>query len=179
MRIISGKYNRRILRPPKNLPVRPTTDMAKESLFNILSNKLDFRGTTVLDLFAGTGAISLEFVSRGSSNVVAVDSNQRCVSWIREAAKSLDMSELSALRSDVFKFIERTGATFDIVFADPPYDMEGIENISAKVFEHELLNPGGYLIIEHPKHIDFSGDPWFTDHRKYGKVNFSFFRYKK
>ncbi len=165
------------MRPPKNLPVRPTTDMAKESLFNILNNKIDFDGLNVLDLFAGTGAISLEFVSRGSASVTAVDNNQRCVSWIRDAAHQLEMKELSALRSDVFRFLENTRAVFDIIFADPPYDMEGIETISKKVFEHGLLKPGGYLIIEHPKHIDFSNHPRFSDHRKYGKVNFSFFRY--
>jgi 16S rRNA (guanine(966)-N(2))-methyltransferase RsmD len=176
MRIISGKYNRRILHPPKNLPVRPTTDLAKESLFNILNSRLDFEDKNVLELFAGTGSISLEFVSRGCKSVLSVDNNQRCVSWIRDASKSLGIKEITALRSDVFRFIKQTHATFDIIFADPPYDMEGIENISLDVFENKLLTGGGWLIVEHPKHIDFSKQPFFVEHRKYGKVNFSFFQ---
>ena len=175
MRIISGRYSRRILHPPKNLPVRPTTDMAKESLFNILNNQLYFEGKYVLDLFAGSGSISLEFVSRGASAVLAVDSNQRCVAWIRDIAKKLETKEITVLRSDAFRFITQNPSQFDIIFADPPYNMEGIETVSLQVFDNNLLKPGGILIIEHPKHIDFSHQPHFTEHRKYGKVNFSFF----
>ncbi len=179
MRIISGKYNRRILHPPKNLPVRPTTDLAKESLFNILNSRIFFDGKQVLELFAGTGSISLEFVSRGCKSVLSVDNNQRCVSWIREASKSLGMTEITALRSDVFRFLKQTHATFDIIFADPPYDMEGIENISLQIFENKLLKQDGWLIVEHPKHIDLSNQPFFSEKRRYGKVNFSFFHYEE
>ncbi len=176
MRIISGKYNRRILRPPKNLPVRPTTDMAKESLFNILKNRVCFEGKQVLELFAGTGSISLEFVSRGCKSVLSIDNNQRCVAWIRDVSKSLGITEITVLRSDVFRFLEQTHATFDIIFADPPYDMEGIETISLKIFEKGLLNPGGWLVVEHPQSINLSEQPGFTEQRRYGRVNFSFFQ---
>ncbi len=180
MRIITGKYNRRILHPPKNLPVRPTTDKAKESLFNILNNKINFDGKNVLDLFAGTGAISLEFVSRGCKSVLAIDNNRYCVTWIKNASNILDITELSVIRTDVFRFLNNTTFQYDIIFADPPYKMGNIETISVLIFQNNLLKPSGWLIVEHPKYVDFSTQPGFVEHRKYGKVNFSFFqKYKK
>ena len=176
MRIIGGKYSRRTLRPPKNLPVRPTTDLAKESLFNILSNKVDFENIAALHLFAGTGSIAFEFASRGCQPVVAVDKNLQCIQFIQQAASDFGMEGLQAIRTDVFRFIRSTPKKFDLIFADPPYALEGIETISRLVFENELLSAEGWLVIEHPQEIDFSEQDYFFEHRKYGKVNFSFFQ---
>ena len=175
MRIVSGRYKRRIISPPKNLPVRPTTDMAKESLFNILGNYIDFDDKSVLDLFAGTGNISYEFVSRGCKSVTAVDKDFGCIKFINSTAQQMEMKELTALRLDVFRFFTTTKHSYDIIFADPPYKLGNILDISKLVFEHELLSPGGWLIIEHPGEVDLSGLLHFYEHRKYGRVNFSFF----
>lgn len=175
MRIISGKYGRRTIRPPKDLPVRPTTDLAKESLFNILTNKTYYEGKTALDLFAGTGSIAFEFVSRGCKEVIAVDINHKGVQFIKQAASDFGMSNLQTFRADVFRFIKSTSKKFDLIFADPPYALQGIETISQLVFDNNLLNTEGWLIIEHPQEIDFSEQKFFVEHRKYGKVNFSFF----
>jgi len=175
MRIVSGRYKRRTITPPGNLPVRPTTDMAKESLFNILGNLIDFNDKSVLDLFAGTGNISYEFVSRGCTSVTAVDQNFSCVKFIKDTAEKLDMSELHVVKQDVFRFIGMSRNKYDIIFADPPFKMDNIKEISEKVFENELLSAGGWLIIEHPGEIDLSESQYFCEHRKYGRVNFSFF----
>jgi 16S rRNA (guanine966-N2)-methyltransferase len=176
MRIISGKYGSRRLHPPANLPVRPTTDFAKESLFNILNNIIDFEGLNVLDLFAGTGSISLEFVSRGSSEVTSVDKDSRCISFIIKTCEEFKIDSLKAYRSDVFAFIKHSIKKYDLIFADPPYDLSSINTIPDKIFEKTLLKPGGILIIEHSRDIDFSKHPDFSQHRNYGKVNFSFFK---
>lgn len=175
MRIVSGKYKRRIITPPKNLPVRPTTDMAKESLFNILGNHMDFQAMDVLDLFAGTGNISYEFVSRGCGSVVAVDLDFGCVKFMKQTAQKLEMESLSVIKQDVFRFLKMTKNTYDIIFADPPYKLETIPEIYNLVFENNLLNPDGWMIIEHPKEFDFSDKPKFFEHRSYGSVNFSLF----
>ena len=175
MRIVSGRYKRRIISPPGNLPVRPTTDMAKESLFNILSNYIEFDGKTVLDLFAGTGNISYEFVSRGCGSVTAVDKDFGCIKFISSTAQKLDMKELVVTKMDVFRYIAVSKHKYDIIFADPPYQMNNIEDISTQIFENNLLNQDGWLIVEHPAEIDFSGSLNFYEHRKYGRVNFSFF----
>jgi len=176
MRIIGGKYGRRNIHPPKNLPVRPTTDLAKESLFNILSNRIDFQDKLALDLFAGTGSISFEFASRYCQSVISVDKNFQCIQFIKTAAADFGMENLQAIRADVFRFIQTSSKKFDIIFADPPYALENIETISRLIFENELLNPDGWLIVEHPREIDFSERQHFVEHRKYGKVNFSFFQ---
>lgn len=176
MRIIAGSHKGRIIHTPNNLPVRPTTDMAKESLFNILRNLIDFEGKAVLDLFSGTGSIAFEFVSRGCEQVVAVDQNRNCAEWIRKAAGQFNMDNLSVQQSESFKFIARNFRSFDIIFADPPYDMENIEEIPDAVFSSNILKPEGWLVVEHSRRIDFSVSPHFYDHRKYGKVNFTFFR---
>ena len=175
MRIIGGQYGRRTIRPPKNLPVRPTTDLAKESLFNILSNKTDFENKMALDLFAGTGSIAFEFASRYCDEVIAVDKNHQCIQFIKTTASDFGMQNLQAIRADVFRFIQSTAKKFNIIFADPPYALENIEMISRLVFENELLTTDGWLIVEHPREIDFSEQEHFVEHRKYGKVNFSFF----
>ena len=175
MRIVSGKYKRRIINPPNNLPVRPTTDMAKESVFNIMGNNTDFRGKRVLDLFAGTGNISYEFVSRGCTSVTSIDQDLGCVKFIKETAQKLEMPELTVVKQDVFRFISMTNIKYDIIFADPPYTMVNIVDISNEIFKNELLLPDGWLIVEHPGELDLSKHPHFYDHRKYGRVNFSFF----
>ena len=175
MRIIGGKYKRRVINPPRNLPVRPTTDLAKESLFNILTHRIELSGKIALDLFAGTGAISYEFVSRGCSEVIAVDRNFQCIRFINETSGQLGMDALKAIRAEVFGLLNRLTTQFDVIFADPPYDLDRIDQVSLKVFQNNLLKPDGWLVIEHPKEIDLSQQSNFFDHRKYGHVNFSFF----
>jgi 16S rRNA (guanine(966)-N(2))-methyltransferase RsmD len=176
MRIIRGTHGGRKILAPANLPVRPTTDLAKESLFNILDNHIYFEDIEVLDLFAGTGSISYEFASRGSKSVVAVDINPRCVGFIADTASKLNFGQLRVIRTTAAGFLERTSARFDLIFADPPYDLEGIEGIAEVVFKRELLRENGWLIIEHDKSHDFSTFTGFFQQRNYGKVNFSFFR---
>jgi 16S rRNA (guanine966-N2)-methyltransferase len=177
MRIIAGKYRSRRILPPKNLPVRPTTDKARESLFNILNNRLDYSQTKALDLFAGTGAVSFEFISRGGYEVTAVDQNRHCVQWIRRAAGDFKMENLKVAQADVFRFVKQTPEKYDFIFADPPYHLENLQDISRHIFEAGILKENGWLVIEHPAEADFSGEPFFHSHRKYGKVNFSFFQF--
>ena len=175
MRIIRGRHQRRQIVAPDNLPTRPTTDMAKESLFNILENQIDLEETAALDLFAGTGNISYELVSRGCPQVTAVDENQNCVRFIRETANKLQMSELSVVKSDVFRFLPMHKAKYDLIFADPPYDCKHYELLVDLIFQNGLLNEDGIFVLEHDRTIDFSEHPNCYDHRKYGKVNFTFF----
>ena len=175
MRIVSGKYKRRIIAPPNNLPVRPTTDMAKESVFNIMANNTDFRGARVLDLFAGTGNISYEFVSRGCASVTSVDQDFGCVKFIKETAQKLIMPELTVIKQDAFRFISMAKQKYNIIFADPPYALDNIVEISIEIFKNKLLLPEGWLIVEHPGELDLSKQPHFYEHRRYGRVNFSFF----
>lgn len=176
MRIIGGKHQRRQIIAPVKLPVRPTTDMAKEALFNIVNNHFDFEELNVLDLFAGTGNISYEFASRGAVEVIAVDINNHCVQFIKKTADALTMENLRAVRAETFHFLRFCNSTFDIVFADPPYDMEGIRDIPTKVFDAQIVNPDGWLIVEHGENIHFSEHPFFIEKRRYGKVHFSFFK---
>lgn len=176
MRIISGKYKGRRIIAPKNLPVRPTTDMAKESLFNVLNNLFYFDDISVIDLFAGTGNISYEFASRGTKSIYAIDKHFGCTRFIHETAKAFDLP-INAYKSDVFKFLEKTNLTADIIFADPPYDFDGetFVKIADLVFERNLLNEEGLLIIEHSKHTDLSGHERYGYSKKYGGNVFSFF----
>ncbi len=178
MRIISGKYKSKRISAPKNLPVRPTTDMAKESLFNILNNLYYFDSISVLDLFAGTGNISYEFASRGTETIYAVDGHYGCVKFINQTAKELDL-DITTFKSDVFKFLEKTTIKTDIIFADPPYDFEDSQflKIADIVFEKELLNEEGTLIIEHSKHTDISSHPKLSYEKRYGGSVFSFFEF--
>jgi 16S rRNA (guanine(966)-N(2))-methyltransferase RsmD len=175
MRIIGGKFKGRTLRVPNNLPVRPTTDFAKEGLFNILSNRLNIGELKVLDLFSGTGHIALEFASRGSKEVLAVDKNFKCIGFLRAASKSLDL-QINTLKSDVFDFLKQCVGTYDLIFADPPYALENIPEIHHHVFERLLLSPGGLLIIEHGPRTKLHTLEYFIYQRKYGNVNFSFFQ---
>lgn len=175
MRIIGGIYKGKQIIAPKNLPVRPTTDFAKEGLFNILNNKIDFEGLTVLDLFCGTGNISLEFASRGAQKIYAIDKHSPCLYFIKDTAKALKLNSIVTDRADVFKYIEKSHSTFDVVFADPPYELENISEIHDLVFNHNLLNEGGWLIIEHGQKTDLSAKKNYVETRKYGNVHFSFF----
>jgi 16S rRNA (guanine(966)-N(2))-methyltransferase RsmD len=177
MRIISVKFKSRRLQAPKNLPVRPTTDMAKEALFNILNNTYYFQEIAVLDLFAGTGNISYEFASRGTENITAVDSHFGCVKYINSIAKELD-SNINTFKSDVYKFLEKNNAKYDVIFADPPYDfeVEKFEEIVRLVFENELLTEEGVLVIEHSKHTNLTENLHLNYQKKYGGNMFSFFK---
>lgn len=150
--------------------------MAKEALFNILNNNYHFQGLKILDLFSGTGNISYEFASRGSGPITAVDGNSDCIKFIKKTAKELDF-DIQVIKSDVFKYLEKTAMKADIIFADPPYDFETEKflEIARLVFENELLNEEGQLIIEHSKHTDLSSAPNFVDARRYGGSVFSFF----
>jgi 16S rRNA (guanine(966)-N(2))-methyltransferase RsmD len=176
VRIISGKYKGRRLSPPKNLPVRPTTDMSKEALFNVLNNYFNFDGLKVLDLFAGTGNISFEFGSRGSDNITSVDGDFGCVKYIKQVAQEFDFN-LAAIKSDVFKFLEKGNASYDIIFADPPYNMEQpeFEKIVLLIFEKELLREDGMMVIEHSKHTKLDHMIHFSFKKNYGGSVFSFF----
>ncbi|WP_272149357.1 RsmD family RNA methyltransferase [Tenacibaculum aiptasiae] len=178
MRIISGKYKSKRISAPKNLPVRPTTDMAKESLFNILNNLYYFENISVIDLFSGTGNISYEFASRGTETIYAVDANYGCIKFINQTSKELDLN-INTYKSDVYKFIEKTPLKSDVVFADPPYDFEASQflKIADLVFEKELLNEDGILIIEHSKHTDLTEHPKHSYDKRYGGNVFSFFEY--
>lgn len=175
MRIVSGKYRGRKLMPPANLPVRPTTDYAKESLFNILVNWVDYENLEVLDLFSGTGSIAFEFASRGARSVMAVDANPRCIEFIRKSATEFGMTEIEAVRTNAFVFLKHMKAKYDLIFADPPYDLKDLEKIPDLVLESGLLKPEGLLILEHPASYDWSKHVAFSRHRNYGKVNFTFF----
>lgn len=178
MRIIAGKLRGRRLNPPQSLPVRPTTDMARESLFNILNNYVDYEECSVLDLFAGTGAMSLEFVSRGVRDVTAIDINSQCVDFIKQSANQFAVSNLRVVRADVFDLLKRANRRFDIVFADPPYAIEGLASLPDLVFAKDLLTEDGMFILEHPREYQFDEHPHFWQHRNYGKVNFTFFASK-
>ncbi|WP_299839299.1 RsmD family RNA methyltransferase [uncultured Tenacibaculum sp.] len=176
MRIISGKYKSKRISAPKNLPVRPTTDMAKESLFNILNNLYYFDSISVLDLFAGTGNISYEFASRGTETIYAVDAHFACIKFINKIAKELEV-DITTFKSDVYKFLEKTALKTDVIFADPPYDFSEEEflKVADLVFEKELLNEEGVLIIEHSKHTDLSKHAKHSYDKRYGGNVFSFF----
>lgn len=174
MRIIGGTHKGYVIKAPKDLPVRPTTDFAKEGLFNILSNRFDLEGLKVLDLFSGTGHISLEFASRGCKPVVSVDQHFKCVGFLKSMAQEHKF-DISPVKSEVFDYLKKTNLKFDLIFADPPYDLKNIPDINTLVFERNLLNDGGILIIEHGSRTDLSALKGFTRLRNYGNVNFSFF----
>lgn len=177
MRIISGTHKGRRLIAPRNLPVRPTTDFAKEALFNILRNNYYFDEVSLLDLFAGTGNISYEFASRGTERITAVDAHYACVKYIQKTAEELDFS-IETVKSDVFKYLSAVSHGFDIIFADPPYNFEDqkFEEIIGKILQNNLINPNGLIIIEHSKNTDLSHLPRFKESRKYGGSVFSLFQ---
>lgn len=176
MRIISGTHKGRRITAPSKLPVRPTTDVAKEALFNILNNRFHISQVNVLDLFSGTGNISYEFAARGAEKITAVDANYDCVKFIKKTASELDFP-VTTVKSDVFKYLEKVPVRADIIFADPPYNLDKKEfsRIADLVFEKAMLNDNGQLILEHSKHTDLSDLPNFLESRKYGSSVFSFF----
>lgn len=176
MRIIGGSLKGLKLNPPKNLPVRPTTDLAKEALFNILNNQLDFEGLKVLDLFSGTGSISLEFASRGAGAVTAVDINSGCINYLNDTAKQHGLQNIKTYRADVFKYIDIKTNIYDLVFADAPYDVSRIPDIPRLIFERNMLAKDGLLIVEHQSMQNLSSHHAFIAQRKYGYVSFSFFK---
>ena len=176
MRIISGQYKGRRITAPKKLPVRPTTDMAKEALFNILNNQYYFDEISVLDLFAGTGSISYEFASRGTQQITAVDADFGCIKFINKTAETFEMP-ITAIKSDVFKFLEKSGLKATVIFADPPYAFsdEQFAKIPNLVFNNNLLEDEGLLIIEHSKQTDLSHIVNYSYSKHYGGTVFSFF----
>ncbi len=176
MRIIGGIHNGKQIIAPKNLPVRPTTDFAKEGLFNVLNNKIDFEGLTVLDLFSGTGNITFEFASRGATKVYSIDKHTPCINFIRDTAKTLKLTMISTERADVFKYLEKAYTPVDLIFADPPYELANIPQIHELVFANSWLKPEGLLIIEHGRETKLEDKPFYLETRKYGNVNFSFFK---
>lgn len=176
MRIISGKFKGRSIDPPRNLRARPTTDFAKENLFNVLTNLLDFEQCEVLDLFAGTGSVGYEFASRGARHVTSVEINPVHYNFIRQTADRLGMDNLHAVKANVFLYLRNCTKQFDVIFSDAPYDLEGSERIVTQVLEGNLLRPDGLLIFEHSKKMDFSHLPDFWQLRSYGSVQFSFFK---
>lgn len=181
MRIIRGKYGRRRFDVPTNITARPTTDFARENIFNVLENLVDFEGLTALDLFAGTGAITFEFLSRGCSKVTSVEKAATQANFIQRVARELKDDNLTLLRTDALRFIEAAKPSpstkgYDLVFADPPYDMEGFGEIPGKILASGLLKPGSIFVMEHSRKHDFSSLPHFLDHRTYGSVNFSIFQ---
>ncbi|KAA5821480.1 16S rRNA (guanine(966)-N(2))-methyltransferase RsmD [Algibacter amylolyticus] len=176
MRIISGLYKSRKIVAPKNLPVRPTTDMAKESLFNIINNLYYFDDISVLDLFAGTGNISYEFASRGTEQITCVDQDFGCIKFINKTAEAFGMP-IQTIKSDVFKFLEKATIQANIIFADPPYnfELEQFSKIPEFVFKNNLLLEDGVLIVEHSKHTNLSSLENFAYSKSYGGNVFSFF----
>jgi len=177
MRIISGKFKGRRLSAPKKLPVRPTTDMAKESLFNILNNHFYFDNISVIDLFSGTGNISYEFASRGTKEIYAIDINFNCIKYIQKTTTELGL-DVNIYKSDVYKFLDKTYLKSDIIFADPPYAFTEVqfEKIATTVFERGLLLEDGFLIIEHAKETKLEHVKNFSFSKNYGSSVFSFFQ---
>lgn len=175
MRIISGQFKGRKIQPPTNITARPTTDFAKEGLFNVLNNRIDFEEIIALDLFAGTGGISLELASRGCRAITAVEKNRLHCNFIRKISDELQVDAIQLVQSDVFGFLSTCKTKFDFIFADPPYDLPQLDMLPELVFKNELLKEGGLFILEHPMRKNFAEIPYFGEHRHYGNVNFSFF----
>jgi 16S rRNA (guanine(966)-N(2))-methyltransferase RsmD len=175
MRIISGALRGKTIAPPARFKARPTTDFAKESLFNILENRYDFSAIRVLDLFAGTGSISYEFASRGCRHIDAVEMNALHAAFIKKTAVALKFLQIHVLRLNAFDFLEICTAAYDVIFADPPYDSEGIATLPERVTGKKIIQKDGCFILEHAAGYDFSTHPHFTERRNYGAVNFSFF----
>ena len=176
MRIISGQFKGRRLQVPTNITARPTTDFAKEGLFNLLNNRIDFEGIDVLDLFAGTGSIGIEFISRDCKSVISIEQKERHSAFIRKVCTELKITNLSLIKTDVFKFIDTCHAQFDMIFADPPYELVQLAQIPDLIFAKKLLKEDGLFVLEHSSKNNFDQHPHFVDHRNYGNVNFSFFQ---
>jgi len=176
LRIIGGKYKGRRITPPGNFKARPTTDFAREALFNILNNRIDFESVIVLDLFSGTGSMSYEFASRGASEVHVVEKDKMHISGIRRIVKEIGFENIKTIHIDVKAYLKTCSVKYDIVFADPPYDLSWLMELPELVLGADIIKEDGFFVLEHPKAISFSGNPLFFEHRHYGGVNFSFFK---
>jgi len=178
MRIITGKYKGRHFDIPRSFKARPTTDFAKENIFNVLTQYVDFNDATALDLFSGTGSITLELLSRGCRQVVSIEADRDHHRFICDCLKKLNIPSAQAipLRGDVFRYLKSCHQQFDFIFADPPYALKELPTIPDLVLEKQLLKPEGVFVFEHGKNYDFSEHPHFVEHREYGSVNFSIFR---
>ncbi len=175
MRIVGGIYKGRIFKPGKNFKARPTTDVAKEALFNILENRYEFFEKNVLDIFSGSGSIGFEFISRGCNEAVLVEKDFGNFRFINDVVKNLGINNIRVFKTDAFSFLNKYQGNFNFIFADPPYDHPYFEKVPDAVLERDILKPEGLFILEHPKEFDFSEHRFFKEIRKYGKVNFSFF----
>lgn len=180
MRIVAGTHKRRVITPPPNFKARPTTDFAKENIFNVLANYIDFDDVTVLDLFAGTGSISYEFASRGAIQVTTVELNPTNHKFIAQTVDKLKLDNIKTIQTNAFIFLRQMAKklSFDIIFADPPYDLDNRDQIVTLILDNDMLNPDGLLILEHSNSDDYSENPNLLEHRKYGSVNFSIFSKK-
>lgn len=176
MRIISGKYGRRRFDVPTNITARPTTDFARENLFNVLTNLIDFEGMTAVDLFAGTGAVSFELLSRGCAAVTSVEMAQTQLAFIRKVSGILGCEGHRIVKGDAFRFVENASSAVDFVFADPPYNHPRFAEIPALILKSQLVKEGTLVVVEHSQAHDFSTLKGFIDHRAYGSVNFSIFQ---
>ena len=179
IRIISGIYKGRRLKAPTNLPVRPTTDRAKEGLFNILRNRYDFDQLTALDLFCGTGNLSFELASRGCDKITAVDSNRNCIRFVEETAEKLGTESILAVRSEVQQYLKNTSQKYSLIIADPPYDFDNYEDLLRSIFENSVLDEDGLCVIEHDSRENLEKLSGFTESRRYGNSSFSFFEKAK
>lgn len=175
MRIISGRFKGRRIEASNKVVARPTTDFAKEGLFNLLNNRIDFEGIRVLDLFSGTGSISIEFISRDCCEAIAIEQSEKNGSYIRKACQELKIDNLTLIKTDVFRFLPACKMKFDVIFADPPYDLKNLTEIPDLIFRYGLLEEGGLFILEHSAKNKFDTHPFFSFHRNYGNVNFTFF----
>lgn len=176
MRIITGQFKGRHFEIPRSFKARPTTDFAKENIFNVLNGYIDLENAVALDLFSGTGSISLELVSRGCSQVVSIEMDRDHHRFICDCMKKLDTKVCVPLRADVFRFLKSCHQQFNFIFADPPYALKELPQIPDLIFEKNLLAKGGVFVFEHGKDHDFASHPHFIEHRSYGSVNFSIFR---
>ena len=177
MRIVGGKYKRRRFEVPKTFKARPTTDFAKENIFNVLANQIDFEdGISALDLFSGTGSIAVELLSRGCRRVVAVEKDQLHCGFIKKVFGILGDDSSELVRGDVFRYIKGCGEQFDYIFADPPYSLPEIGTLPSLILDEcDILRDGGLFVFEHGENLDFAGNPHFLEHREYGSVNFTIF----
>ncbi len=176
MRIISGKFKGRIIKVPRTFKGRPTTDFAREGFFNVVKNYVDFERIKVLELFAGTGAFSIEFMSRGALEVVSVDIAPLHVNFINSVYRQFECKNARAIKADAFRFIGQCKDQYDVIFADPPYDLPDLTVLPDLVIQHKLLKEGGLFVLEHGERIKFENHSHFEHQRKYGSVNYSFFR---
>jgi len=178
VRIISGKYRGKQIRPPKNFKARPTTDFAKESLFNILTHQYDLEGMEVLDLFSGTGSITYEFASRGVKSVVSIEMAPGHFKFIKDTCRDLELEQVTVIRGDAFRYLKKPYQSFQMIFADPPFDHPGLAEIPDLVMSTNILDDEGLFILEHPSQFTFTAHPHYLRNRKYGGVNFTLFTRK-